>query len=104
VAYAFGQYLPYIAGGLALAGFKIGHFRGATNTLWEARDTRVGWTVGPGVEVAGIVPGWTFRGEYLYDYFDRKQYDWVPGMRYTVADLTMHTLRAAATYRFFNAR
>jgi hypothetical protein len=31
---------------------------------------------------------------------DHKRYDWVPGMRYTVVDLTIHTLRAAATYRF----
>lgn len=68
--------------------------------LYSAHDTRVGWTIGGGVEIAGIIPGWAFRGEYLYDYFDDKRYDWVAGMRYTVADLTIHTLRAAATYRF----
>jgi opacity protein-like surface antigen len=106
VGYAFGQYLPYVAGGLALAGYNIAHFRSdATGSvLYTANDTRVGYTIGGGVEIANLfpslLPGWVFRGEYLYDHFDSKQYDWVPGMRYTVLDLTMHTLRAAATYRF----
>jgi outer membrane immunogenic protein len=100
VGYALGQFPPYIAGGLALAGFQTAHFRGATNTLWEASDTRAGYTVGGGVEFGGTIPGWTVRGEYLYDHFLPKRYDWVAGMRYTVEDLTIHTLRAAATYRF----
>jgi hypothetical protein len=51
-----------------------------------------------------FLPGWVFRAEYLYDHFNPKQYDWVPGMRYTVSDLTMHTARAAATYRFSGPR
>jgi opacity protein-like surface antigen len=102
VGYAFGQYLAYVAGGLAIAGVDIAHFRSdaTSSVLYSAHDTRVGWTIGGGVEIAGIIPGWAFRGEYLYDYFDDKRYDWVAGMRYTVADLTIHTLRAAATYRF----
>jgi opacity protein-like surface antigen len=72
--------------------------------LYEAHDTRFGYTLGGGIEIADLfptlLPGWTLRGEYLYDYFPEKQYDWVPGMRYTVLDLTMHTLRGAVIYRF----
>jgi outer membrane immunogenic protein len=110
VGYAIGQYLPYVAGGLALAGYNVAHFRSdATGSvLYSANDTRVGYTIGGGVEIANLLPsllpGWVFRGEYLYDHFNPKQYDWVPGMRYTVLDLTMHTLRAAATYRFSTLR
>jgi len=106
VGYAFGQYLPFVAGGLALAGYNVAHFRSdATGSvLYTANDTRVGYTIGGGVEIANLfpsfLPGWVFRGEYLYDHFNPRQYDWVPGMRYTVLDLTIHTLRAAATYRF----
>ena len=44
------------------------------------------------------------RGEYLYDHFDSKRYDWVPGMRYSIMDLSLHTLRGAVTYRFFAPR
>ena len=110
VGYPIGQYLPFVAGGLALAGYNVAHFRSdATGSvLYTASDTRVGYTIGGGVEIANLfpsfLPGWVFRGEYLYDHFNPKQYDWVPGMRYTVLDLTMHTLRAAATYRFSTLR
>jgi outer membrane immunogenic protein len=110
VGYAFGQYLPYFAGGVALAGYNVAHFRSddTGSVLWTANDTRVGYTIGGGVEIANLfpsfLPGWVFRAEYLYDHFNPKQYDWVPGMRYTVSDLTMHTARAAATYRFSGPR
>jgi len=102
VGYAFGRYLPYIAGGAALAGFEPSHFRSdATGSvLYATHDTRVGWTLGVGLEVGEIFPGVTVRGEYLYDHFAPKQYDWVPGMRYSIMDLKLHTLRAAATWRF----
>jgi outer membrane immunogenic protein len=101
-----GQCLPYVAGGLALAGFNVAHFRSdATGTaLYSANDTRAGYTIGGGVELADFpltfLQGWSFRGEYLYDHFNPEQYVWVPGMRYTVLDLTIQTVRAAATYHF----
>jgi len=110
VGYAFGQYLPYFAGGMALAGYNVAHFRSddTGSVLYTANDTRVGYTIGGGVEIANLfpslLPGWVFRAEYLYDHFNPKQYDWVPGMRYTVLDLTIHTARAAATYRFSGPR
>jgi outer membrane immunogenic protein len=110
IGYPVGDFLPFVAGGLALAGYNVAHFRSdATGSvLYSANDTRVGYTIGGGVEVANLLPsllpGWVFRGEYLYDHFNSKQYDWVPGMRYTVLDLSIHTLRAAATYRFSTPR
>jgi outer membrane immunogenic protein len=106
VGYAVGQYLPYFAGGLAFAGYNVAHYHSdATGSvLYSTNDIRVGYTIGGGLEIANLfqslLPGWTLRGEYLYDHFNPTQYDWVPGMRYTVLDLTIHTVRAAATYRF----
>jgi opacity protein-like surface antigen len=110
IGYPVGDFLPFVAGGLALAGYNVAHFRSdaSGSVLYSANDTRVGYTIGGGVEVANLLPsllpGWVFRGEYLYDHFNAKQYDWVPGMRYTVLDLSIHTLRAAATYRFSTPR
>lgn len=52
----------------------------------------------------GRDPVAALRGEYLYDHFDSKRYDWVPGMRYSIMDLSLHTLRGAVTYRFFAPR
>jgi opacity protein-like surface antigen len=104
--YPVGNYLPYVAGGLALAGFNAAHFRSdATGSaLYSASDTRAGFSIGAGIEVADLfptaLPGWVFRAEYVYDHFPDKQYDWVPGMRYSVLDLTINTLRAGVTYRF----
>jgi outer membrane immunogenic protein len=101
-----GQCLPFFAGGLGLAEFNVAHFRSdATGTaLYSADNTRAGYTIGGGIELADLAPGflrgWSFRGEYLYDHFNPRQYDWVPGMRYTLLDLTIQTLRGAAIYHF----
>ena len=102
VGYAFGGILPYVSVGLAGAGFSASHFRADPNgnMLWEAHDTRVGYSLGGGIDVAEILAGWVVRGEYLYDHFASKRYDWVPGMRYSVLDLTIHTARLALTHRF----
>ena len=76
--YAFGQLLPFAAGGLA-----IGHF-GTQSDLASANNanyvydgfathglqwtTRTGWTVGGGVEWA-VNNNWSVRGEYRYSDF-----------------------------------
>jgi opacity protein-like surface antigen len=76
--YAIGRLLPFAAGGLA-----IGHF-GAQSALASANNanfafdgfatkglqwtTRVGWTVGGGVEWA-VNNNWSIRGEYRYSDF-----------------------------------
>src|SRR5262249_40311309 len=84
IGYPVGQFLPFVAGGLAIARYNVAHFRSdaAGTVLYEAHDTRFGYTLGGGVEIANLLPtllpGWTLRGEYLYDYLPQKQYDWVP--------------------------
>ena len=76
--YAFGQLLPFLAGGVAIGSFgtqsdfassngALGSYDGfATKGLqWT---TRVGWTVGGGVEWA-VNNNWSIRGEYRYSDF-----------------------------------
>jgi outer membrane immunogenic protein len=57
--YAFGSWLPYVTGGLAVGGVNAtaAGFNGQTNT-------QLGWVAGAGVEY-GIGGGWSAKLEYL---------------------------------------
>jgi outer membrane immunogenic protein len=60
LGYAFDRVMPYITGGAAFGDVQAnqGGFPGNS-------DTKVGWTVGAGVETA-IYANWTAKLEYLY--------------------------------------
>ena len=60
VGYAFGHWLPYITGGLAVGDVKasVPGFSGMTNT-------QVGWAAGAGVEYA-LSNNWSAKVEYLH--------------------------------------
>jgi outer membrane immunogenic protein len=60
VGYSFGQWLPYITGGLAAGDVQasVPGFSGQTNT-------QVGWAAGAGVEYA-ITNNWSAKLEYLH--------------------------------------
>ncbi len=60
LGYAFDRFLPYVTGGLA-----VGDIKTSIAGLGSANDTRVGWTVGGGIEAA-IAGPWTAKVEYLY--------------------------------------
>lgn len=60
--------LFYATGGAAFASFKENYYTGAAGggaLLATPTHTRVGWTVGGGVEYA-ITPAWSLRAEYRY--------------------------------------
>jgi outer membrane immunogenic protein len=61
VGYSFDRWMPYVTGGLAIGNIK------ATDTWFgpSKDETKVGWTVGTGVEFA-FAPQWTAKVEYLY--------------------------------------
>ncbi|AXS41769.1 outer membrane protein [Breoghania sp. L-A4] len=59
IGWAFGNFLPYVTGGLAWGLIESGQ-PGFTNSGWE-----VGWTVGAGVE-AKFTPNLSVKAEYLY--------------------------------------
>lgn len=59
IGYAFGNFLPYVTGGLAYGDVK------AVQPNGTQRDTKAGWTAGAGLEV-GLTPSWTAKAEYLH--------------------------------------
>jgi outer membrane immunogenic protein len=60
VGYAFGHFLPYVTGGLA-----VGDVRVTAPGFAGTDPTRVGWTAGAGVEYA-ITGPWSAKLEYLH--------------------------------------
>jgi outer membrane immunogenic protein len=60
IGYAFGSFLPYVTGGLA-----VGDVKTTATGLGSASSTKAGWTLGGGVEAAISGP-WTAKVEYLY--------------------------------------
>ena len=72
--YAFGPLLPFVAGGVAVADFKLQSNIGSLNSntgqpyFAAANDrstTRLGWTLGGGADYA-INNNWSVRAEYRY--------------------------------------
>jgi outer membrane immunogenic protein len=59
IGYAFGRMMPYITGGAAVGDVKT------STGLGSDTETRVGWTLGGGIEAA-IVGPWSARIEYLH--------------------------------------
>ena len=60
LGYSFDRVMPYVTGGLA-----VGEVKATPIGFGSVSDTRVGWTVGAGVEAA-ISGNWTAKLEYLY--------------------------------------
>jgi outer membrane immunogenic protein len=60
IGYAFDRYMPYITGGAA-----FGDIKASPAGFGGDRETKVGWTLGGGLE-AQIAGPWTAKIEYLY--------------------------------------
>ena len=65
--YSFGRLLPYVTGGVAYGEVKASgtRFTGGALFLGSTTDTKVGWTVGGGVDYA-LSNTLSVRAEYLY--------------------------------------
>ena len=61
LGYAFDRFLPYITGGAAFGALEAN----INPALATSSSTRVGWTVGAGLEYA-FLGNWTAKIEYLY--------------------------------------
>jgi len=89
LGYAFGRFLPYVTGGAAFGDVK-------TNIagIGGASDTKVGWTLGGGLEY-GIAGPWSIKAEYLY-------VDLGSGSSVLGSSANFHTniVRAGLNYRF----
>ncbi|MEJ8572194.1 outer membrane protein [Microbaculum marinum] len=89
--YAYDRYLFYGTGGLAVGDVELS----APGTSFS--DTKVGWTIGAGIEAA-INDRITLRGEYLYT--DLGKVDGSLGGSPFTTEFDSHTVRAGVTYKF----
>jgi outer membrane immunogenic protein len=88
IGYAgWGSLMPYITGGAAFASIKV------DDGVTTDSKTRVGWTVGAGLEYA-MWSSWSVKLEYLYADLGKASFNGV--------DVNYHTniVRAGLNYRF----
>lgn len=60
LGYAFGRFMPYVTGGLA-----VGDVKTSITGFGDSTQTKAGWTVGGGLE-ANLTGPWSAKIEYLY--------------------------------------
>jgi outer membrane immunogenic protein len=89
LGFAADRFMPYVTGGAAFGDIKT-----SVAGLGSATDTKVGWTVGGGVEAALAGP-WTAKVEYLY--VDLGRGGTIAGAN---ARFDSHIVRAGINYRF----
>jgi outer membrane immunogenic protein len=89
IGYAFDRFMPFVSGGAA-----FGDIKNNIAGIGSASETKVGWTLGGGVEAA-IAGPWTAKVEYLY--VDLGQGASVLG---SDASLKTNIVRGGINYRF----
>ena len=94
LGYAFDRVMPYVTGGAAFGDIQAnqGGFSGVS-------DTKVGWTVGGGVEAA-VVGKWTAKLEYLYVDLGSVGCGAGSCSMPTNVDFRTHVVRAGLNFRF----
>lgn len=95
--YAFGNFLPYVTGGVAWANNQVKISSGGTSISQDKVHT--GWALGAGVEYA-ITNHISAKVEYLYADLGREAYftDFAPGG--VNFDGHIQTVKAGLNYRF----
>jgi outer membrane immunogenic protein len=97
IGYAFDRFMPYITGGVA-----VGDVKASVAGFGSSTDTRVGWTVGGGLE-ASIAGQWTAKIEYLYVDLGNTSCDAATcgGLGFPAdVDFRTNIVRAGVNYRF----
>lgn len=106
IGYAFGNFMPYLAGGVTVADFHLPFaVVGFGNPEHDDARLRVGWTAGAGLEYA-IAHNLIVRGEYRYSDFGEQfkvlRYDTV-GARRADTSITFQEVRGGLAYKFDEA-
>lgn len=94
IGYAWNRWLPYITGGGAFADVKMTPNLGTSET-----ETRVGWTLGAGMEWA-FTAAWSAKIEYLYADLGTATCDAVNCGIDTDVDFKTNIVRVGVNYRF----
>ena len=89
------NWLPYITGGLAMGDIKAS----STTTGLTASKTRLGWTLGLGVEYA-MMTNWSVKLEYLYADLNKFNCGISCGAVPDNVSLKANLVRAGVNYRF----
>ncbi|QCK86264.1 porin family protein [Phreatobacter aquaticus] len=89
--------LLYVTGGVAFA--DIGIRQTLLAVTATGGQTRVGWTLGAGLEYA-VTQNWTIRGEYLYANYGRKGITANTGVTSPPVSLQEHKVRIGLNYLF----
>ena len=107
LGYGFGNWLPYMTGGLAwtydratwnqVTGAPAGSAAGA-GLIEQHWLGRFGWTIGAGIEFP-FAPNWTARVEYLFTDFGNHAATFPAAAQRTEANLTISQLRLGLNYR-----
>ena len=102
VGYAFGNVMPYIAGGVTFAGVNFPYvLPGSPGTTHDNQQTRIGWTAGAGLEYA-VLGNLILRGEYRYtdlgEKFEVKRVG--AGIHFADTSVTNHEFRAGVALKF----
>jgi outer membrane immunogenic protein len=94
---AIDRTLLYVTGGLAIADLRLSFPPFGVLAVFPGQsETRVGWTVGAGIEHA-ITPNWTVRAEYLYANYGSKTYF---AGAFGPVSLQTHKFRLGVNYLF----
>ena len=95
---AFDRWLVYGKGGVAWAHEKYDtNFYTFPGTA-SLSETRIGWTVGAGVEYA-FAPNWSTKLEYNYMDFGTRNVSFAP-FRTTEIDQQIHAVKLGINYKF----
>ena len=89
LGYAFGNFMPYVTGGLA-----VGDIKNSIAGVGGTTETKAGWTAGGGVE-AHISGPWSVKAEYLFVDLGRGA-----AVLGSDAKFQTHIVRAGLNYKF----
>ena len=94
IGYAWDRWLPFITGGAAFGDIKM-----SPNNTLSTTKTKVGWTVGGGVEYAFMGP-WSAKVEYLYADLGKSSCGAPTCAIATDVSFKANIVRAGVNYRF----
>ena len=98
IGYAIDSFMPFVTGGVALAGLQGSADNEACGSGCDYNDTSWGWTVGGGVEW-GFADRWSAKAEYLYTNFGAPDFSGPLGKNVSSDDVTLNVVRVGINYR-----
>jgi outer membrane immunogenic protein len=95
--------LWYVTGGVAFTDVKSVMTTSLSGAIASITHDRTGWVIGAGVEWVLADPRWSFKAEYLYADFGKKNYDFQSqslAFANSRISLTENIFRVGLNYRF----